>query len=236
MPEHPDIVRLRAEYASRAQDTAKAERYSIFNPAHLFSIQQRQRAVLKVLHRKGFYPLSEQRILELGCGSGGVLIECLNLGAVANNLHGAELLFPRVRRAHQRLGSLSLTCADGCSLPYAENSFDLTMQFTVFSSILDDSLRQDMARELMRVTRAGGLILWYDFGWNPINRQTRGIRPAEIKRLFPEYRFQVERITLAPPLARRLVPFSWSLALYLETLRIFNTHYLVAIQNRRTVQ
>jgi hypothetical protein len=87
-----------------------------------------------------------------------------------------------------------------------------------------------MAQELLRVTRPGGMILWYDFWLNPSNPQTRGIRPAEIKRLFPGCTFRFERITLAPPLARRLVPLSWGLSLLLEGVKIFNTHYLVAIR------
>jgi hypothetical protein len=29
---------------------------------------------------------------------------------------------------------------------------------------------------------------------------------------------------------RRLVPLSWGLALFLESLKIFNTHYLAAIE------
>jgi hypothetical protein len=38
-----------------------------------------------------------------------------------------------------------------------------------------------------------------------------------------------QRITLAPPIARRLAPLSWGLCLFLESLELFNTHYLVAI-------
>ena len=55
------------------------------------------------------------------------------------------------------------------------------------------------------------------------------IQPA-IRALFPGCAFDFRRITLAPPLARRLVPFSWLLAYLLEKLKIFNSHYLVAIQ------
>lgn len=230
MPEHPDLARLRAEYAERARQLDGTDRYSLFNPAQLFLVQQRQRAMLQCLRRNGFYPLKERRILEVGCGSGGVLLETLSFGAAPWNLYGAELLFERIRAARHTLSSLFLACADGQNLPYAARSFDLTMQFMVFSSILDDEVKRNLARELLRVTRPGGMILWYDFWLNPGNLQTRGIRPAEIRRLFPSCRFQFERLTLAPPLARRLAPVSWGLALCLEKLRILNTHYLVAIR------
>jgi hypothetical protein len=74
------------------------------------------------------------------------------------------------------------------------------------------------------------MILWYDFWLNPTNPQTEGIRPSEIRTLFPGCDFEFRRITLAPPLARRLVPVSWVVAFLLEKLRVFNSHYLVAIR------
>jgi SAM-dependent methyltransferase len=229
MSEHSDVDRLRAEYAQRARRPELADRYSLFNPAQLFAIQQRQRAILNCLRRNHLYPLDERRILELGCGSGGVLLEALGFGAAPGNLFGADLLLDRLQMAGSTLSALSLACADGQSLPYAPDSFDLTMQFTVFSSILDGDVRHKIAHEMLRVTRPGSMILWYDFWFNPTNPQTRGIHPTEIKRLFPECAFEFHKITLAPPIARRIVPISWGLALLLEGLRVFNSHYLVAI-------
>ena len=234
MPEHPDIIRLRAEYAERARRMDKTDRYSPFNTAHLFAVQQRQRAMLKLLRRGGFYPFAGRRILEVGCGSGGVLLEYLGFGVERINLHGAELLFERTQIASHRLGDLPLVCADGQSLPYAGRSFDLVMQFTVFSSILDDGVKRNLAQEMLRIVRPGGMLLWYDFWLNPGNPQTRGICPAEIRRLFPDCRYQFRRITLAPPIARRLASLSWGLCLFLENLSALNTHYLVAIQPRIT--
>ena len=91
-------------------------------------------------------------------------------------------------------------------------------------------MKQKIASEMLRVVNDNGMILWYDFWLNPTNPQTRGIRPKEIKQLFPNCSFNFHKITLAPPIARRVVPVSWMLALFLENLKIFNTHYLVAIQ------
>ena len=117
---------------------------------------------------------------------------------------------------------------------------------TAISSILDPDIRRNICADMLRVLRSpdpasgkpGGMILWYDFWLNPTNPQTRGIRPAEtcpelsrrIKRLFPNCRYEFHRITLAPPIARRIVPISWLLAYGLERLTIFNSHYLVAIR------
>jgi hypothetical protein len=91
-------------------------------------------------------------------------------------------------------------------------------------------MKAKIASEMLRVVSEKGLILWYDFWLNPTNPQTRGIRPAEIKQLFPGCNYEFLRITLAPPIARRLAPISWGLCLFLESIKILNTHYLVAIR------
>ena len=74
------------------------------------------------------------------------------------------------------------------------------------------------------------MILWYDYWLNPINRATRGVRPAEIRRLYPGCRLEFHRITLASPVARALAGRAWFLCYILERLWLFNTHYLVAIR------
>jgi SAM-dependent methyltransferase len=226
-----DVERLRREYGRRAREIDEAY-YSPFDRANLFILQQRQRSLLDLLRRQGCSSLAGKQLLEVGCGGGGVLLEYLGLGAAPAGLHGTDLLLPRVAAAKSRLPHLPLTCADGRFLPYPRHSFDLVLQYTVFSSILDPALKQQLAQEMVRVLRPGGLIIWYDFWFNPTNRQTQGIRPAEIRRLFPHCTHTFYRLTLAPPLARRLVPLSWTLALLLEKLRLFNSHYLVAVRSR----
>lgn len=229
-PNFDESARIRAAYAVREENLAGSDRYSLVNEAYLFTIQQRQRAVLRALQREGAWPLDDKRILEIGCGNGGVLSEFLGYGATPAGLHGAELLEDRLRVARSRLPHLPLTCADGGFLPYPPGMFDIVLQFTVFSSILDRRVCYTVSQEMVRVLKPGGLILSYDFWLNPINKQTKGVRPAAIRQLFPNCRLRFERITLAPPLARRLVPLTWTGALLLEKMGVFNTHYLATIR------
>ena len=225
--------RIHQTYAQRAEKRGGSATYSLGDPAHLFTIQSRQRAIVRRLGREGLWPLAGRDILEVGCGSGGVLLELLSYGADAERLHGTDLLAERVTAAHRRLPHVAVTCADGGRLPYGDESFDLLLQFTMFSSILDQALCYTVANEMRRVLKPGGLILWYDFWLNPLNRHTRGIRPPEIRGYFPNSQYSFERITLAPPLSRRLVPLSWAGAVALEATSILNTHYLVAIRPYR---
>jgi SAM-dependent methyltransferase len=226
-----DLLRLRRVYAERDRRFAQRGLYSDHDRAYAFLRQRRQQTMRVLLARFGILRLNPLRILELGCGLGGVLRELLREGAQAGRLFGTDLIEARVRRARTNLPALPLTCADGQDLPYRSGSFDLVLQFTVFSSVLDRGIQERMAQEMLRLlTKPGGLILWYDYWWNPINHQTRGIRPTEVRRLFPGCRFHFSRITLAPPLARRLAPLSPRLAQGLEYLKLFNTHFLAVIQ------
>lgn len=225
-----DLDRLRTEYADRARRLANSDIYSPFNTSYLFTLHQRQRAVLDLLRRSGIQQLQNKSILEVGCGRGGVLHEFLGLGASPDLLHGTDLLPDRVADAHSLLPHLPITCADGQHLPYKDSSFDLVLQYTVFSSVLDIEVKRNLAREMLRVLRPRGLILWYDFWFNPTNRQTKGIRPKEIRELFPTCSYAFRRITLAPPIARKLASRSWLACYFMESLTVFNTHYLAAIQ------
>jgi hypothetical protein len=116
------------------------------------------------------------------------------------------------------------------ALPAA--SFDLALQFTAFSSILDQGTRQRMAAEMLRLLKPAGAIIWYDFWWNPLNKQTKGIRLSEIRALFPDCVLDSLKITLAPPLARLLLPRFGRPAAYLERMRLLNTHYLVILRRK----
>ena len=227
---HDETDRIRAEYARRAREIDQDARYSLFNPGALFTHTQRARHVLAMLRRHDLHPLRNRVILEVGCGGGGVLRELLAYGADVSRLHGIDLRECALHNARLIHPDLPLACANGQVMPYPDRSFDLVLQFTAFSSVLSPDVRAMMAREMMRVVKPEGLIMWYDFWLNPTNARTRGVRPREIAALFPECRLVFRRITLAPPLARRLAGRAWGVCLMLEWLRLFNTHYLVAIR------
>lgn len=225
-----ELDQMRRTYSRREIELAGRDTYSLTNKAYLFAIQSRQRAVVQMLLQQGMMPLGDKRILEVGCGAGGVLLELLSLGASPDLLHGTDLLAERVAVAGRLLPHVTLSASDGRYLPYPDCSFDLCLQFTMFSSITDEAICYTVANDMLRVIKPTGMILWYDFWTNPLNKATRGIRYHDIQRYFPNCRYSVERITLAPPLARRLVPLSRIGAECLEKLRILNTHYLVAIR------
>ena len=98
-----DLDRLRIEYANREHRFSGSDLYSTFNPGYLFAMQQRRRAILKLLARHNFSSLSNKRVLQVGCGGGGVLLEFLGDGASPAQLSGVDLLRPRLLEAGQKL-------------------------------------------------------------------------------------------------------------------------------------
>jgi len=235
-----EIERIRVVYADRER-RLPADRYSFKWPHVVFAHQQRSRALLQLLVDESVFPLAGKTILDVGCGEGQQLLELVSWGADRGDLTGIDLLDARVMRAKTRLGDRSvegssapdLRVGDASLLPWPDGSFDIVHQNTVFTSILDSAMRHAIAREIVRVLKPGGLFVWYDFAFNnPRNPDVRGIGAAEIGSLLPGCEVRLRRITLAPPIARRLVPLSWVGSLMLEKLVVFNTHYLGMIRKR----
>jgi ubiquinone/menaquinone biosynthesis C-methylase UbiE len=218
--------RLRRVYAARRAGGLD-DRYAPYEPANLFRLQGLERAIATGLRAAGMLPWEGRTALDVGCGGGWWLRELLRWGARPEQLAGIDALPEAIgaaRRVHPDV-RLCLGAAD--TLPFADSTFDLVSQFTVFTSMLDADLRRRAAAEMLRVLRPGGLVLWYDFTVNPTNRQTRGIGAREAAALFPGCTIRIRRVTLAPPLARLVAPRSWLGAALLEAIPPLRSHLLM---------
>jgi SAM-dependent methyltransferase len=191
-----------------------------------------ERRVLNALSGSGVSSLWGRRVLEVGCGAGHWLRELVQWGANPHDVVGLDLLPSRLRDARRLCADgIRLYCGDGAALALPSGWFDLVLQVTVFTSILDPDVRRRMASEMLRVVKPDGLILWYDFHVrSPKNPRVRAVPKQEIKALFPDCRITLRRMTLAPPLTRFLAPHSWLLCQMLERMSLLCTHYLGVIR------
>lgn len=73
MPQQ-DLERLKKEYQRRADPAYYKNTYSFSNPAYVFMLQSQERALLSCLKEFGFQSLNQSKILEIGCGRGGVML------------------------------------------------------------------------------------------------------------------------------------------------------------------
>ena len=228
-----EAARIRQVYAERDRRGADT-RYGLDDRANLFLFQHRERALLDLLRREGLMPLAGKRVLDVGCGTGDVLRDFVRYGAEPSMLHGVDLLPERIEAARERSPlAVTFSLGDAEDLPYPAGHFDIALTLTVLSSILDDTMRRNVAAEAMRVLRPGGVLVVYDFTWNPMNRDVRGIGRAELRALFPGCRIDARRVTLAPPISRRLARISWPLASALEALPFLRSHLLSAVSTAR---
>jgi SAM-dependent methyltransferase len=217
-----------AQY-DRRDAALDAERYSLFDAAQLQAHQERQRTMLALWRAYGRRTVAGCRAVEVGCGTGGNLLDLIRLGAPAEALTGIELQPERLAAARRSLPSaVTLLEGDATTAPIEPSSQDVVLAFTVFSSLLEDDMQARLAEAMWRWVRPGGGVLWYDFAFdNPRNRDVRGVPVRRLRELFPEAVLAVRRVTLAPPLARAVARVHPSLiGLLAACLPFLKTHRL----------
>src|ERR1700694_3397745 len=139
------------------------------------AIQQRERILAQMLGRKGVSSLGGLEILDVGCGSGTFFLRLTLWGALPKSLHGIDIQADRVKMARAVHPDVDVVEGNASSLPWQEGLFDIVTQFTTFTSILNNDVRVMAAREIDRVLKPGGILIWYDFWLNPSNPKTHPI-------------------------------------------------------------
>jgi len=226
--EMAEAVLVRERYARRA---TRDPRYSLLNAAALMSTQERERAMVRLFARLQLAEFDELQLVEVGSGDGSNLLELLRLGFAPYHLSGVELLRERHDSARERLpDAIELVHGDATVTPFATDGFDIVLASTVFSSLLDDTFQHRLADAMWRWVKPGGGVLWYDFTVdNPRNPDVRGVPLSRVRALFPHGQLRAQRVTLAPPIARRVTRVHPSLYTLFNAIPLLRTHVLAWI-------
>jgi SAM-dependent methyltransferase len=222
-----EVQRLAAVYREYHHRNLGNSKWSPANEGNQAIVRERERVLGEMLAEGEFLPLCDRRIVDVGCGTGTVLAGFQKWGARPGNLFGVDLLPSRIRVAQQNFPGLLFQQGNAEALPFADGAFDLVLLFTVFTSILSRPMALNISREVTRILRSGGAIVWYDFRVkSPFNPHVRSISKREIRQLFPGFQGPLKTVTLLPPLARRLGAFTNLAYPALAALPSLRTHYL----------
>ena len=135
--------------------------------------------------------LAPGRALDLGCGTG---TNCIYLARHGWQAVGVDFSVLAIRRARRKARRAGLDCrfyrADVTDLGFLDDPFDLALDIGCLHSMPLER-RARYAAGLARLVQPGGTYMLYAFTPRP-DRPTRGLAPAEVRRLFAPA-FAVER-------------------------------------------
>lgn len=227
-----ELKRIRNEYSRRDSDEGLRSKYRLSNPGTLFIYQNIERELISLFRRESHLLPVGGRILDFGCGSGWALSFFVRLGIDPHQLSGCDLMPTRVKKAVHCLPKfVHLTTANGGALPYRTDTFELIYTSMVFSSVLDQTLRERISSELWRVLKPGGAIISYDFHLcKRGNVRVRATKVGDLRDLFPDARLSYRRVTLLPLITYRLAPVSRLLAEVLNLIPLLRSHTLAVLR------
>jgi ubiquinone/menaquinone biosynthesis C-methylase UbiE len=120
--------------------------------------------------------LPEERVLDVGCGTGTLAIAAKQQVGPAGTVYGVDASPEMLARAGKKAAraSVEIGFKNGLAeeLPFPDAHFDVVLS-TVMLHHLPGKLRRQCAGEIRRVLKPGGRVLAVDFGTSPT--QKRGI-------------------------------------------------------------
>ena len=173
---------IREYYQARDADDSYERDYGYGNPVAAAFFRLRDELIFGAVGAH-FKDLSNLRVLEVGVGHGHELAKFSLLGIPQSNLSGVDLMDHRVARARAIYPAMQLSQQDATALSFADESFDIVCQFTCVMHATDPQTQRSIAAEMSRVTKSGGLIIWWDIA-PELARAARMKRLGIIKRIF----------------------------------------------------
>ncbi len=218
-------------YAKRNNDGIA----SLYDPLRAevnLMVQERERVLIRKVLGPHLAPLKDKCLLEIGCGNGANLSQLLQLGFRPENLVGNELLPNRVEEAKEVLPARAkIIAGDALEVDLGHEVFDAVLISTVFTSILDKEFQNHLADKVWSLVKPGGGVIWYDFIYNnPHNKDVRSVPLSRLHKLFSEAQIKSWKVTLAPPIARRVCSIHPSLYSIFNALPFLRTHVLAWIE------
>jgi SAM-dependent methyltransferase len=193
------------EESIKQQYSRRADMDSLYSGTYSRLADAERRKKMKVLLSKFLPGIEHKTVLEIGAGQGDNVKMLQDCGFRRNNIFLNELLPDRINSI--KINQPGMQVYEGNALEVNfDKKFDCIFQSTVFTSILDHKSRKHLATKMWDLLEPGGIILWYDFIYNnPKNPDVKKVTINEMIDLFPlAVESEVKKVTLAPPIGRRV--------------------------------
>lgn len=103
-----------------------------------------------------YKPIENTSVLDLGCGSGGMLIALSYRGAKATGIEVDPSLYSLAKARLKNIPNTEVLITDGKLIPFPDNSFDIITSIHVLEHVKD---LNEYFNELYRVLKVGGVAL-----------------------------------------------------------------------------
>jgi SAM-dependent methyltransferase len=205
-------------------------RHSILEMGNLLMVQERERFLSRLLARLRVDSLESFSMFEAGCSTGYNLRLMVQWGGRPENMAGIDLDPTAVDYCKSHAPEIRIHAGSADAIPEADDSFDLSIAFTLFSSVPDEDIAHGIARELYRITKPGGIVLIYDMRRRSPNRDVHPIGVDDVRRWFPKCAMRAYPVTLAPPLSRYVGRYAPWLYGPLAAIPLLRTHAMYVLR------
>lgn len=200
-------------------------------PENYYLINSREKVFVSSLLKCFGTNFDNVKVLDLGFGYGHDIFTLIKSGFKVENISGVEVIEERFNNLKNIIPNANLKLNNGFNIPFDNEEFDLIIQSTVFSSILDKNSRKELANEMIRVLKPKGKIFFYDLKFNnPWNKNVIKMDVNEINDLFPNYNKKFISTTLNPIAVRKIASKSIILCEFLEKVSFLCSHYYTIIE------
>ncbi|HEX2281723.1 MAG TPA: class I SAM-dependent methyltransferase [Thermomicrobiales bacterium] len=218
-----DLESVKVAYA-RYADSGRTNLWNERNPGYARLANELSDELIRNL-RESMSP-GETRVLDLGCGTGDLARLRPALGGPTDWV-GIDLRVDAIDTALRAYPDARFIVASADEVPEPDACFDVAVAQLLFSSLPSTQLEQAVAREVRRILRPGGWLLWVDLRYsNPWNPDVHGLPISRIRSLFPGWEMDIRAAGLMPPIARRLGRAARILYPLLSSLPPLRSHYI----------
>ena len=182
-------------------DKEKDEATSIYSVNHAIGRYSRKilfNGLNKILidFRSKRKETSEIKLLDIGCGSGGMIEYFITKGFQSANCYGVDLSVTRISKAKQQFPEVNFICGDALDQHFTTLQFDLITSFDLYSHF---TTAEQIILGLQNVYKSlaeNGSFLWYDIYSKdhfkaPTNSESWGFNLQQMKELAKAAGFEV---------------------------------------------